>query len=117
MPPLPIGEGVAIGGAVSVGGGDEEMVRWEPGDERPYLVAENGGKSEDIDTDDSHRRVTVGHDEDPGGEIAALLADRMGGPHSPRDRQERLGGDHAHRGPGPEVGRDGRSTEDAKRHQ
>ena len=104
VPPLPIGEGVAIGGAVGVGGADEEMVRGETGDERPHLVAEDGWESEDVDADDGHRRIRVSHDEDPCGEFTALFGDGMGGPHSPRHRQERLGGDHSHRGCRPEPG-------------
>ena len=114
VPPLPVGEGIAIGGAVGVGGGDENLLWRQAWHEGPHPVTEHGREAEDVDADDRHRRVAVGHDENPRGEFTALLGDGVGRPHPPRHRQERIGRDHPHRGAGPEIGRDGRFAENAQ---
>ena len=102
--PRLIGEGIAIGGAVGVSGGDENMLRRQTGHERPHPVGEHAREAECVKADDRHGRVGIGQNKRPRGELAPLLRGRVCRSHSTRHRQERIGGDDAGGGPGPEPG-------------
>jgi hypothetical protein len=82
-----VGEGVAVGGAVGVRGGDEDVLRGDARGLGADAVAEDRRDAEDVEDDDGDGRVAFAQDQRTGGEVAALLLGRLGQPEAAGDGQ------------------------------
>ena len=95
VPAAPVGKTVAVRSAVRVGAADQDVVFRNPRHLRPHSVAQDAGKSDHVDADDSHGDLAPAKDDRPHAEIAPLVVHGARPPDASGDRQQRIGRDHA----------------------
>ncbi len=93
---LAVRETVAIRGAVSVCGADQDVGWRDVLDRGAHAVAQHGGEPKKIPAHNRHARAFLLEHERAHRQVALLSCRRMARPHAAADRQQRIGRDFAH---------------------